>query len=128
MNINTETLLFKEIDDELNELSKMEIGTDKYKATADVIAKLTDRAIELKKMDIEIAEKVENRKQDQLKIKQIEDEKIDRIVRNAISIAGIVVPVVVTVWGTIVTLKFEETGTVTTIMGRGFVNKLLPKK
>ena len=29
---------------------------------------------------------------------------------------------------TLTSLKFEEEGTVTTIVGRGFVNKLLPKK
>ena len=57
-----------------------------------------------------------------------EDEKRDRRIKNGITIAGIVIPSVITIWGTIKSLNFEKEGTVTTIMGRGFINKLLPKK
>ena len=62
------------------------------------------------------------------RVQQAEDERKDRKLKNGISVAGIVIPIVVTIWGTLKTLKFEETGTVTTIMGRGFIQKLLPKK
>ena len=58
----------------------------------------------------------------------MDEEKKDRLVKNIITAAGIVLPLVITVWGTKVSLKFEEEGTFTTIMGRGFINKLLPKK
>ena len=61
-------------------------------------------------------------------VDKMEEEKKDRLVKNCISIGGIVLPVAVTIWGTLKSLKFEESGTVTTIMGRGFINKLLPKK
>ena len=57
-----------------------------------------------------------------------EDEKRDRRIKNGITIAGIVIPSLITIWGTIKSLNFEKEGTVTTIMGRGFINKLLPKK
>ena len=57
-----------------------------------------------------------------------EDEKRDRRIKNGITIAGIVIPSIITIWGTIKSLNFEKEGTVTTIMGRGFINKLLPKK
>ena len=63
-----------------------------------------------------------------LKFKQFNDEQRDRLVRNAIAIAGIVVPSIITVWGTLKSIEFEKEGTITTIMGRGFINKLLPKK
>ena len=56
-----------------------------------------------------------------------EEEKKDRKWKNGISVAGIVVPIVVTVWGTLKTLKFEETGTVTTNAGRSFMNRLFKK-
>ena len=58
----------------------------------------------------------------------MEDEKKDRLIRNCISAAGIIIPSLLTIWGTFKTFKFEQEGTVTTIMGRGFINKLLPKK
>ena len=58
----------------------------------------------------------------------MEDERKDRLVRNGITIASIVIPTAVTIWGTLKSFKFEETGTVTTTIGRGFINKLIPKK
>lgn len=140
-------LLNDEIESELEALSGFEKGSDEYKTTVDGVAKLFDRAIELEKIkvdaeakevsqrferekfDTEMREKKESRKFDEdHKLKQSKDEKTDSLFRNGIAIAGILIPSVITIWGTLKTLKFEEEGTVTTIMGRGFINKLLPKK
>ena len=124
-----ETKLQEEIASELEELSKMQVGTDEYKSTVDGLTKLMDRAIEIERIDIESQDKVDARQEENdFKLKQMEDERKDRIVKNAISVAGIVIPTVVTIWGTLKSIEFEKTGTITTIMGRGFISKLLPKK
>lgn len=123
------TLLKDEIQNEFDELRKVEIGSDAYKTTVDGLTKLVDRAIELEKFDADAKEKVVNRDVDtDLKLKQMKDEKKDRIARNGIAIAGIVIPTAVTIWGTLKSLKFEETGTITTGAGRAFINRLFPKK
>ena len=127
--MSIQTLLNEEIKDEFSNLKKMELGSETYKTTVDGLTKLVDRAIEMEKMESELQERIDNRETDNdLKLKQMKDEKTNRFVTNAIAIAGIVIPSLLTVWGTMKTLKFEEEGTVTTIMGRGFINKLLPKK
>ena len=83
----------------------------------------------MNKVDIDIQERIETREfENDLKLKQMKDDKIDRWVKNGLTALGIAVPTVVTVWGTLKSFKFEEEGTITTIMGRGFINKLLPKK
>ena len=122
-------ILETEIVDEIEGLRDEELGTEKHKAAVDSVATLMDRAIELKKLDIEAKEKAENRDIDlDLKLKQMDEERKDRFVKNCISVAGVVIPVGVTIWGTLASFKFEQEGTITTIMGRGFINKLLPKK
>ena len=127
--MSIETLLNDEIRSEFEELKKLEVGTEQYKASVDGLAKLVDRAIEFEKIDAERTEKQLDRGfEEDFKLQQAEDERKDRKLKNGISVAGIVIPIVVTIWGTLKTLKFEETGTVTTIMGRGFIQKLLPKK
>ena len=124
-----ETMLHAEIENEFETLKKLELGTDKYKATVDGITKLVDRAIEIDKMNIEQEEKYEVRRdENDFKTKQMKEDKRDRFVKNGIAVACIVIPSAITIWGTLKSLKFEEEGTVTTIMGRGFINKLLPKK
>ena len=127
--VNIETLLYEELETEFTKLSETEPGSDEHKATLDGLTKLMDRAIEIEKVDIERQSKAATLESEELLRKQqMDDEKKDRLVKNLLSAAGIVLPIALTIWGTKVSLKFEEEGTFTTIMGRGFINKLLPKK
>lgn len=126
---NIETLLHEEIQDGFDALSRMERGTETHKTTVDEVAKLFDKAIEIEKLEIEAKEREKAREiEASLKQAQMEEDRKDRRVKNGIAIGGIVLPLAVTIWGTFKTFRFEETGTVTTIMGRGFINKLIPKK
>ena len=123
--MSIQTLLNEEIKNEFEDLKKMELGSETYKTTVDGLTKLVDRAIELEKLDVEQNEAYENR---QVELSKVEDDRKDRWVRNILTGAGIVIPMAVTVWGTIKSINFEKEGTITTIMGRGFIQKLLPKK
>lgn len=126
---NIETLLHEEIQDGFDALSRMERGTEIHKTTVDEVAKLFDKAIEIEKIEIEAKDKAKSREiEASLKQAQMEEDRKDRRVKNGIALGGIVLPLAVTIWGTFKTLKFEEEGTVTTMMGRGFINKLIPKK
>ena len=122
-------LLEVEIEDQFDKLAAMEKGSDEYKAMVESTIKLTDRMIELEKLEDERLDKEQDRDFDhELKLNESKENKRDRIIKNGISIAGIILPIVLTVWGTKTSLKFEEEGTITTTVGRGFINKLLPKK
>lgn len=124
-----ETSLHEEILNGFDDLNRMERGTETHKTTVDELAKLLDRAIEIERIESESKDRDKARKiEESLKRAQMEEEAKDRRVKNGIAIGGIVLPLVVTVWGTFKTFRFEETGTVTTMMGRGFINKLIPKK
>lgn len=126
---NIETLLHEEIQDGFDALSRMERGTEIHKTTVDEVAKLFDKAIEIEKIEIEAKDKAKAREiEESLKRAQMEEDRKDRRFKNGIALGGIVLPLAVTIWGTLKTLKFEEEGTVTTMMGRGFINKLIPKK
>ena len=127
--MKVETMLHDEILNEFEELKKLEVGSDGYRAAVDGISKLLDRAIEYDKLDAECNERSLNRGfEEDYKLQLAEYEKRERRIKNGITIAGIVIPSLITIWGTIKSLNFEKEGTVTTIMGRGFINKLLPKK
>ena len=122
-------LLQEEVQNEIELLSKMELGDDKYEKTVNGITKLADRVIEIQKAEYEKDCKKDSQEDDrEFKQKQLESENKDRKVKNVLTGLGIVIPAGLTVWGTMKSLKFETEGTVTTIIGRGFLNKLLPKK
>ena len=127
--MNIEKLLHAEIEQRLEHLGDMEAGSDEYKAAVDSVTKLVDRAIEIDKFnnDCVVSEKTREF-EEQLKITQAVSEQRDRLIKNILTGAGIAVPSLLTVWGTLKSLKFEETGTITSAIGRGFINKILPKK
>lgn len=112
--MNIETLLHQEIVTEFDELQELEVGTEEHKTAVDDLTKLVDRAIEMERVELETKNKG--------------DEQKDRLFRNCMAVAGVVVPAAITIWGTLKSFEFEKEGTITTIMGRGFINKLLPKK
>lgn len=124
-----EELLNEEIEAELGTLSKMtDVGSDSYKATVDGITKLTDRAIEFEKIKAAKAEAELKLKADaEQKQKELDDKKKDRIVNSVIAGAGIALPLGVTIWGACKSFEFEKEGSITTLIGRGFMNKLLKK-
>lgn len=124
-----EKLLHDEIVDELGELNTLELGSDKYKVTTEGIVKLMDRAIEMDKLSKELDERQANRNEDlELKYRQIDAEIRDRKIKNVITVVISGVGTIVTIWGTLKTLKFEEVGTVTTMAGRNFINNLFKRK
>lgn len=124
-----EKLLHDEIVDELGGLNTLELGSDKYKVTTEGIVKLMGRAIEMDKLSKELDEQQKNRNEDlELKYRQIDAEIRDRKIKNVITVVISGVGTIVTIWGTLKTLKFEEVGTVTTMAGRNFINNLFKRK
>ena len=124
-----ERLLHEEIQNELKELAKMDVGSDEYKTAVYGIEKLMKLRFERTKFEAECQEKTENRNlETEFRLKQLQEERIGRILRAIMEGIGIGAPLLVAIWGTKASFEFEKEGTITTIMGRGFVNKLLPKK
>ena len=127
--MDVESLLPEELNREFEQLKVMEVGNETYSKTVEGLTRLADRAIEIDKMKVEHNEKLEAQRMDNyFRTQQMEDENKDRLIKNILSAVSIIGGFAITVWGTKTSIKFEETGTITTIMGRGFINKLLPKK
>lgn len=127
--MSVERLLREELEQEIAELGKMEFGSDDYKATVDGVSKLMDKLNDSRKIELEAEDKALNREiETDLKVEQMKVDKKQRIFQNIAEVGKIIIPVAVTIWGTITTLEFEKTGTVTTIPGRNFVNDLFKKK
>lgn len=139
MNDENIGLLESEIQSVLESLKDMDASSEEYKSTVEVLTKLVDRSIKEKELrqDAEIKERqmindcAIKRDQlindSQLKREQLRKENIRGWVSNGIAIAGLIIPTAVTIWGTKRSFEFEKEGSITTIMGRGFIQKLLPR-
>lgn len=124
-----EKLLREELEQEIGELGNLTLGSDEYKSTVDGVSKLMDKLNDSNKIELDAQERAAARESEaELKMEQIENDKKNRRSQVFTTIAGIVIPVAVTIWGTLTTLKFEETGTVTTTAGKKLTGRLFDKK
>ena len=124
-----EDLLEDELDAQFEKLRTKELTPEEEKIAVDTIAKLMDKKIEIDRLQAETADKEAIRENDMLvKQQQLKEDKKDHLIKNILTGLGIVLPIGLTVWGTKASFEFEKEGTFTTIMGRGFISKLLPKK
>ena len=121
-----------EIVNEVDILGELKVGDDTYKTAVDGITKLTNAYNEMIRIEAENELKAKSIEiEREIKLKQLEAEKHDRRVKNGIAIGSAIGGGAFV--GTLVTyvLKFEETQSVTTGIGRhviGLVMKILPKK
>lgn len=122
-------ILWDEIEKEVKELSKMQVGTDQYKVTVDGIARLSDKIIELDKLESENAMKdFENfvrTEEQELKRDQLKSEKRDRAVKNVITVGTAVLSVAVYALAFIASTNFEREGSFTTEGGKNSIRQLL---
>ena len=127
--MSIKTKLHIEIDEGFDKINEMEIGTDQHKAAVEEIVKLMDRAIELEKVENDTEDKKKTRENDKaLRLKQMEDENKDRLVRNCLTGASILSGIGVTVWGALKSWKFEETGTFCSTMVKNHLSKFKLRK
>lgn len=112
------TKLNVEIEEKFDELAKLDPTTKEYSAAVDSVTKLMDRAIEIEKLE---SSETQNEK-------QMEEDRKSRLVKNCIDVGSVVLPLAVTIWGAKASFKFEETGTITTSVGRKFMDKIISWK
>lgn len=122
-------ILRDELEKELEELSRMQIGTEQYKITVDGITRLSDRIIELEKLESENAvkdfENIVRTEEQDLKREQLKSEKRDRAIKNVITVGTAVLSVAVYALAFIASTNFERDGSFTTEGGKNSIRQLL---
>ncbi len=118
--------LVEEFESQIKELGKLELGTDKHKATVDSVTKLADRIIEIDKIEQEMELKdLTQGFEANYKERQLIDEKKDRLVKNCLTGVNVVGGLGFAFAAFLLSMNFEKTGTLTTEGGRSALKQLL---
>lgn len=127
--MSMEDLLRTEVEANLENMKDLELGSKEYESAVESTCKLVDRVISIDRNADDYDLKDKAREADiEVKNIQLEKDKRNQMIQNGITVGSIVVSTAVTIWGTLASFTFEKEGTVTTILGRQFISKLLPKK
>ena len=126
--MRNQIMLHDEIESELKNLGTMDCGSEDYKVVVDGLTKLLDRAIEMEKPDIS-QEEAEAKRDNEIEktMLQIEEENKTRRSNLGANLLSVAAGVGTAIVGTLITLKFEETGSVSTIAGKEWTRKLFNK-
>lgn len=123
--MSVETSLREEFLVELDELGKVEFGSEKHKVCTTCVTQLADRLIELSKMNNEDAKLELEREKLEIEIEKLEEDKKDKKTKNRISVLGIVAPAAIAVVGGVAMFVYEERGSITSQVGRKIIDKYI---
>ena len=126
--MSVKTDLREELTNEIAELGRVQFGGDEYKTGVNGVAQITDRVIEMERIELEKERiRIEQEKLD-AEYQKNEDERKDRKVKNVIAAAGIAIPSVITVLGAIAMFVYEERGSIVSQAGRKIVDRIFRAK
>lgn len=127
--MSIEKLLNEEIEAVIKTMSQVSSDTEEYTTMTKNLSELIDRSNKLKELELEHQRHLNNLKHEsEMKELELEMQRKDAKVSQIINGLGIVVPSLITVWGTCKTFKFEGAdGIFTSTIGKQYINKLLKK-
>lgn len=123
--MSIKNLYNEEIKSEIEELSKMAVGTEEYKATVGGVTQLTDRIVKLEEIELEKQKLEVEREKASIEASRAEDDRKDKRDRNRISVANLTVTAAITVLGAVTMYAFEQTGRlITSQVGRKTIDRI----
>jgi hypothetical protein len=123
--MSIQTDLREEFTNEINELSRVEFGSEKYKVGVAGVVQLADRLIEISKLDSEDEKLDIERQKLEIENQKLEEDRKDRKTKNRISVFGIAAPAVIAVVGGVAMFVYEERGSITSQVGRKIIDKYI---
>lgn len=112
------TLLADVLENDIDKIGEMEIGSPERAKAVDAWAKLVSSANEINKTEASIAQAEQ----------QMADERKSRLVGYGFRLLEIGAPLAMTWAGSKMVLEFEKTGSITTTVGRQIIPKLFKSK
>lgn len=124
--MSVKKLLIDEIESQLGTLEDLPFGSPQYHQGVVDTSTLLDKYNDMERIELERQEKAKSREQEKdLKDKEMKEERIDRIVKNALTVVTFGISLGVTIWANVDSKNFEMGYTQTTEAGRSSTRKLL---
>lgn len=116
--MSIDSKVYVEIEERLDQMSKLKPTDEEYKATADVTLKLLDRATKMKELDI-------MQEKNDIELKQMVEERSARKLDHKLRFIGIAVPPAVALIGGLIFSVIERTEVHTNTPTKEFIKRAL---
>ena len=130
--MKTKTMLEESIQRTIEEVDRMEIGSEEYKRATSTLVSLLEQYNQMDKLDAELQDRYDAREAERIaKEKQLEFEKKDSRIKNILTgISVIVGGVMLPAWGVMVALTYEKVddGIFSAITTKDIIKNALPRR
>ena len=130
--MKTKMMLEESIQKTIEEVDRLEIGSEEHKKATDTLVKLLDKYNQMDQLDAELQDKYDTREAERvIKEKQLEFEKKDARIKNILNGVSVIVGgIAVPVWATLVALTFEKVddGLFSAITSKDIIKNVLPRR
>lgn len=121
--------VWKEERDALADMAISDKNKEMYREQANRVNELEKRLVDLEKAELEVESKAASQDIDEgLKTRQMEEDKKDRLIRNGVEIAKVVIPVIGASVMAVVSMKWEKLDTLTSTAGKSALRDVLKFK
>lgn len=117
--------MYEEVQNQYEEISKMELGSEQCVKAMNAINGTVDRLNEMEKLEIEDRKLDIEEQKLEIERERNENEKKDRLIKTAVGVGTFVLGTAVTIWGYVDSKHFEQGYTHTTNAGRESTRSLL---
>lgn len=135
--MSTKALLEEEIQNTIEGIGHLKIGSEDHEKATEALAKLLDKYNAMDRLEAEIHEKYVSKEAENalkeaehaLKAEQLKHDKRDALIKNILTgvqvvACGIIIPV----WGVTAAAKYEEEGVFKNVWTRAAITDILPKR
>lgn len=119
--MNTVTQLETKLERLLSELEGLTLGSEEHKGKLNEIKEVGEL---LNKFKVAECDAENNRRNHEVKVQQMQNDKFDRTVTNSLAIASLLVSIGMGYW----TFRYDEKGSITSTLGRQILQRFIPKK
>ena len=119
--MNTVTQLETKLEKLLSELEGFKPGSDEHKGKLNEIKEVGEL---LNKFKVAECDDENNRRNYEVRLKQMHDDNVDRTVGHSLTVLSLLVSIGMGYWA----FRFDEKGSITSTLGRQILQKFVPRK
>ena len=123
--MSVKSLLTDEICGQVNEISKLAVGTEESKTAINGAGILMDKLNDIQKLELEQRKLDMERERLEIERERAENERRDRKIKNGITIGTAATGAMITIGMSLLAYVYEERGTISSKPGRSSIDRAL---
>lgn len=123
--MSTKNLFVEEIEAEIGEISKIQVGTEEYEKSVNGLSKLTDKLVDMQKLEAAEEDRALKARELDIREAELEAEKKHNKIKTVVEVGGKILAGGMVLFGMVYTWAREDDNINTSTVGKKCTNEVL---